>query len=162
MLAPSRVLLKANPSIFAGKQPLMSMNDRRIQRKPGNPIRKWPYYGSHSWNYKKKYICLDHHNPDPNTTTSQFLISYDPTKDSEVVRAAERSMKQYLPGSKIILQPSRDVGFSITRLSDSRVIVSTEATDSDDIDPLMMISSPPDLVNNLENMQQLIAYSRFY
>ena len=158
MFCLSAALFKPKVSIFAGVQKLISMNDRRLIRRVGNPVRKYPYHRAHVWNYRKKYMCLDFQNPDPSTTTTQFLISYDPSRDSEVARAAQRVLLHSLPGATVNLEPSES--FEIVRLSDNRTIVSN-STSADDLAPLLSIRSPADLIDDLSIMQRLVALARY-
>jgi len=160
MFSLSGGLFKAKASIFAGTQKLISMNDRRLVRKVGNPVRQFPYHGAHVWNYRKKYMILDHQNPDPNTTTAEYTIFYNPSKDSEPARAAERAMLRFLPGCKVSLEPSKG-DFEIFRKADRRLIVSTNPhPDPADLDPIISLRTAKDLVLDLSKLQQLIAFAR--
>ena len=149
--------------MFAGISRPLSMNDRRIARKPGNPISKYPYFGNHSWNLSKKYICEDFRNPDPKTSLAHFVVTYHPVEETEIVQAVKRVLERYLPGCKISLEPilARDTAsFKITRLNDKRVILETvhpvKKAETSNIAPLFHISSAQDLTNDLSNMQQLV------
>lgn len=104
-------------------------------------------------------MCLDFQNSDTNTTTTQFLIAYDPTKDSEVARATQRVLAHFLPGCTVILEPTSD-SFDIIRLSDNRTILSTTTVNSD-LAPLVSIRSPSDLIDNLAVMQRLVSSARY-
>jgi len=163
MFGFARTLLKAKASIFAGTQKLISMNDRRIVRKPGNPVRKYPYHGAHTWNYRKKYMCLDYQNADENTSTSHFVISYNPELDAEVTSATERALLRFLPGCKVSRLPSKDI-FKIVRSTDKRTIMSTGPfidRTSSEVDALLSLDSASDLIDDLSNMQKLIDFARF-
>jgi hypothetical protein len=163
MFSLTSQLLKPRPSIFSGTQKLISMNDRRIIRRPGNPVFKFPYHGAHTWNYKK-YMCLDFKNADKVSTTAHFVITYNPTRDTNVTRATKRALLHFLPGCKVSLDPSPEI-FRVVRMTDKRTIISTESPVDDDdpssIDPLLSIATPSDLISDLRNMQRFIELARF-
>jgi hypothetical protein len=152
---------KEKTPVFGGIQRPMSMNDRRLARPPGNPMRKYPFHGSHRWDINRKFMCVDFRNPDPNTSLAQFILTYSPsTETSEVADLVCKTLQQLLPGCRVAREPLAErTNFRLTRLNDSRIIL--EACGSDASEALISIPSVENL-RTKESLKNLVAAARFW
>ena len=178
MFSLSKALLKKDKvPVFSGMAKVVNMADKRLARKPGNPIRKYPYYGCHSLTIGKKYICEDLQNPNPNESLAHFMISYRPMEDSLIADKLQTVLKSFLPGCKVSLDPiplsKHDfASLRVVRLTDNRVIFATGSVDEgessatlwqrfgSDIFPMMTLQSSDELLHDLSNMQRFIEYAQ--
>jgi hypothetical protein len=119
-----RLAKKEKSPVFGGIWRPMTMNDRRLARAPGNPMRKYPFYKGHRWDASKKYMCTDFRHPDPASSLAQFALRYQPSADtSAAADLVERTLRALLPGCRVAREPTAErTSFRLTRLNDARLI----------------------------------------
>ena len=156
---------KEKSPVFGGIGRPMSMNDRRLARPPGNPIRKYPHYGAHRWDASKKYMCIDFRHPDQTSSLAQFVLRYTPSQETtEAADLLVRALQTLLPGAKVAREPSlAQTNFRLTRLDDLRVIAEAQAqTQSQTQSQALVCLDNVDALKDKATLARLVNAARFW
>jgi hypothetical protein len=166
--------LKEKPApVFAGINRPMSMEDRRLQRKPGNPFKKYPFHSQHRWNLDKKMQLVTSPEKieyEENGSLGKFELSYNPEINNlNAINQCKRIIEKFLPGSVVLCEPNSNVStVSMVRLNDERTIFAVNKYSQEvekakelRVGALLDFETENEIIDP-ENLQDLIRACRFY